>query len=72
MNILAGEERENKFIKHLILINMENLKELQLTELSISEKKSINGGLAPLVVAGVIVVGVTVGYFLPKWNRRKR
>lgn len=50
---------------------MENLKELQLTELSISEKKSITGGVAPLVVVGVIVVGVAVGYFLPKWNRNR-
>ena len=50
---------------------MKNLQELQLTELSNSEKQAINGGLAPLVIAGIVVAGVSIGYAFSKWWNNK-
>jgi len=50
---------------------MKNLQELQLTELSNSEKQTINGGLAPLVIASITVAGVSIDYTFSRWwNRR--
>ncbi len=50
---------------------MENLQELKLTELSNSEKQTINGGLAPLVIAGIAVAGISIGYTFSRWWNRK-
>lgn len=44
-----------------------NINELGLKEMSEIETKETNGGIIPIVIVGVVVVGVAVGYGLSKW-----
>ena len=44
-----------------------NISELGLKEMSELETKETNGGILPLIIVGVVVVGVAAGYGLSKW-----